>query len=135
LNHKAGADAKEPFNVVEVAEDDRNKEISGQYEIEGWTSFTFPGRGNRYSSLKWHHYHFTGVDYDARTGKKSIFKIQGDGKDWAEEVDGEQGNYDYLMFSDIDHAHPDVDKDIKAWGLVNEFILVRIITLYLHLLL
>lgn len=25
-------------------------------------------------------------------------QIQGDGKDWADDVDGENGSYDYLMF-------------------------------------
>ncbi|GAA5919373.1 hypothetical protein JCM6882_004541, partial [Rhodosporidiobolus microsporus] len=29
LNHKAGADYTEPFHATEVAEDDRNKEVSG----------------------------------------------------------------------------------------------------------
>lgn len=32
-----------------------------QYEIEGWTGFDFPGRGDTYSKMKWHHYHFTGA--------------------------------------------------------------------------
>ncbi|KAI5481134.1 alpha-amylase, glycoside hydrolase family 13 protein [Pseudohyphozyma bogoriensis] len=116
LNHKAGADKTEKFHVTEVDENDRTKEISGVYEIEGWTGFDFPGRGEKYSKLKWHHYHFTGVDWDAKNEKKSIFKIQGEGKDWAKRVDGENANYDYLMFADIDHSHPEVLKDILDWG-------------------
>ncbi|KAL7415245.1 glycoside hydrolase superfamily [Mrakia frigida] len=116
LNHKAGADTTETFAATEVDNDDRNKEISGMYDIDGWTGFTFPGRGDKYSSFKWNFNCFTGVDYDAKTEKTSIFKIHGDGKTWAKAVDGENGNYDYLMFADIDHDHPEVEADLNNWG-------------------
>lgn len=130
LNHKAGADFAEKFHAIEVDPEDRNKDLTepvcfrslfspsrdcradrlfrSQYEIEGWTGFNFPGRKGVHSKMDWHHYHFTGVDWDNKNGKKAIFKIQGDGKDWAEDVDGEKGSFDYLMFSDIDHDHPEV---------------------------
>ena len=36
------------------------------------------------------------MDYDAATGKKAIFKIEGVGKDWAIHVDTEHKNYDFL---------------------------------------
>nr|AFX74688.1 alpha amylase [Glaciozyma antarctica] len=116
LNHKAGADFKEPFMATEVADEDRNKEVSDLYEIEGWTGFDFPGRGETYSKMKWHHFHFTGVDWDARAEKKAIFKIQGEGKSWAQAVDKEKGSFDYLMFADIDHSHPEVEEDTNNWG-------------------
>lgn len=38
----------------------------GMYDIDGWTGFTFPGRGDKYSSFKWNFNCFTGVDYDAK---------------------------------------------------------------------
>lgn len=66
--------------------------------------------------MKWNYNHFTGVDYDDASKTSAIYKIQGDGKDWAEDVDGESGNYDYLMFADIDHDHPEVADDLKKWG-------------------
>lgn len=69
MNHKAGADYTEKFMVKEVDQQNRDKEITDAYEIEGWTGFNFPGRGNKYSDFKWHWYHFTGTDYDARTEK------------------------------------------------------------------
>lgn len=53
LNHKAGADKKERCRVVEVDNDDRNKEISEAYEIEAWLGFDFPGRGDKYSKQKY----------------------------------------------------------------------------------
>lgn len=121
LNHKAGADFAEKFHAIEVDNEDRNKEVSGLYEIEGWTGFNFPGRKGedgklKYSEQEYHHYHFTGVDFDNKTGKNAIFKIQGENKDWADDVDGEKGSFDYLMFADLDHSHPDVAKDTINWG-------------------
>lgn len=44
MNHKAGADYKETFMVKEVDHQNRDKEITDSYEIEGWTGFDFPGR-------------------------------------------------------------------------------------------
>lgn len=118
LNHKAGADKKERFVAVQVAEDDRNKEISEPQEIEGWTKFDFPGRGDEYSDFKWRWYHFTGVDYDDASGETGVFRIKGDGKDWADddEVADEFGNFDYLMYADIDFDHPEVREEIKRWA-------------------
>ena len=83
LNHKAAADHTETFKVVEVAPEDRTKVISQPFEIEGWTNFTFEGRHRAYNDFEWHWYHFTGTDYDVKTGKTGIFLIQGDNKGWA----------------------------------------------------
>jgi alpha-amylase len=46
--------------------------------------------------MKYNFNHFTGVDFDNKTGKKSIFRIEGENKYWAEAVDSENKNYDYL---------------------------------------
>ncbi|SDO82530.1 alpha-amylase [Streptococcus equinus] len=118
LNHKAAADHTETFNVVEVAPDDRTKVISQPFEIEGWTNFTFDGRNHTYNDFEWHWYHFTGTDYDVKTGKSGIFQIQGDNKGWANQdlVDGENGNYDYLMYADLDFKHPEVIQNIYDWA-------------------
>ncbi|KPV71753.1 glycoside hydrolase family 13 protein [Rhodotorula graminis WP1] len=121
LNHKMGADRAEKFHATKVDEHDRNKEISDLYEIEGWTGFDFDARmkterGRKLSEMKWSHIHFTGVDYDNKTQENGIFKIQGEGKTWAKAVDKEEGNYDYLMGSDIDHSHPAVREDLINWG-------------------
>ncbi|VBB78241.1 Putative Glycoside Hydrolase Family 13 [Podospora comata] len=127
LNHKMGADHKERCPVVEVDENDRTRVVSGKYEIDAWVGFEFPGRKEQYSRMKWHWYHFTGVDFNAENGKKAIYKIAGEqGEGWASEWDGdvddEKGNYDFLMGSDINHEHPEVREDIMRWGswLANE---------------
>jgi alpha-amylase len=116
LNHKAGADRTEKCRVVEVDPDDRTKEISDAYEIEGWLGFDFPGRGEQYSKLKYHWEHFSGTDYNQANEKKAIYKILGDNKGWSQNVDSESGNADYMMFADIDYSHPEVQEDVKQWG-------------------
>lgn len=40
----------------------------------------------------------------------------GDGKSWSEGVDEENGNYDYLMFANLDFDHPEVVKEMEKWG-------------------
>lgn len=116
MNHKAAADYTEKFMAREVNPEQREEAETEPYEIEGWTGFDFPGRGNKYSDFKWHWYHFSGVDCDAATGKTGIFQIVSEGKDWSQGVDNENGNYDFLMFADIDLDHPDVIQELKNWG-------------------
>ena len=118
LNHKAAADYKERFTVVEVDPNDRNVEISEPFEIEAWMHFAFPGRKKAYNDFEWHWYHFTGTDYDAKNNKSGIFLIQGDNKGWADDelVDNENGNYDYLLYADIDFKHPEVIQNLYDWA-------------------
>ncbi|KIW04820.1 uncharacterized protein PV09_04004 [Verruconis gallopava] len=116
LNHKAGADNKEKCLAVEVDENDRTKEVGEPYEIEAWLGFDFPGRGKKYSELKWHWYHFSGTDWNAATEKKAVYKIVGENKRWSESVGKENGNADYMMFADIDYHHDEVIADVKNWG-------------------
>lgn len=48
----------------------------------------------------------------------AIYKIIGDNdkKEWCQSVDTELGNYDYLMFANLDYSHPEVCEDMKRWG-------------------
>ncbi|KIV92736.1 hypothetical protein PV10_04007 [Exophiala mesophila] len=116
LNHKAGADNKEKCRVIEVNQDDRTKEIGEPFEIEAWLGFDFPGRGDQYSSQKYHWEHFSGTDYDAGNDKTGIYRILGDHKYWSSSVGDESGNADFLMFADIDYSHPEVINDVIHWG-------------------
>ena len=117
LNHTAAADKLETFEVVEVDPEDRTKEISKPFEIEGWTHFTFDGRQKAYNDFEWHWYHFNGTDFDAKRNKSGIYLIQGDNKGWAENdlVDNENGNFDYLMYANLDYKHPEVIENIYSW--------------------
>ncbi|WP_409276039.1 alpha-amylase [Neobacillus sp. SCS-31] len=116
MNHKAGADETETFQVVQVDEMDRTKVISDPFEIEGWTKFNFAGRGDAYSSFKWNYHHFNGTDYDVKTEKTGVFQILGEHKSWSDHVDDEFGNYDYLMFANYDYDHPEVREEMIRWG-------------------
>ena len=118
LNHKAAADKLETFEVVEVDPEDRTQEISEPFEIEGWTHFTFDGRNKAYNDFEWHWYHFNGTDFDAKRNKSGIYLIQGDNKGWADNdlVDNENGNFDYLMYANLDYKHPEVIENIYEWA-------------------
>ncbi|KAG8897786.1 hypothetical protein FRB99_007921 [Tulasnella sp. 403] len=117
LNHKLGADRTERFQAVEVDPNNRLVDLGPPQEIEGWTAFDFPGRGDKYSTLKWTQEHFTGLDWDQITKKNGIYKIVGRGhKGWSKNVDNEFGNYDYLLGIDIDFRHEAVRQDFLAWS-------------------
>ncbi|KAK3377223.1 glycoside hydrolase family 13 protein [Lasiosphaeria ovina] len=121
LNHKAAADFSESALATRIDPEDRTRPLpppaggaDEPYEIEAWTGYTFPGRGDTYSPLKWRKEHFTGIDYDSKRGEKGVWRFAG--KQWAPDVDEELGNYDYLMFADIDHRHPAVRRDLFHWA-------------------
>ncbi|KAJ9264736.1 CAZyme family GH13 [Paecilomyces variotii] len=116
LNHKAAADYTEKFEAVKVDPQERNIEISKPERIEGWVGYDFPGRGEKYSSMKYHWYHFSGIDYNAIDNKNAIYKIAGPGKNWSQDVSKENGNYDYLMFANLDYSNQDVRQDVMRWG-------------------
>lgn len=83
LNHKANGDHKERFFVIKMNSENRQEALTEPYEIEGWTGFDFPGRNGCYNDFKWHWYHFTGLDYDAKNNETGIYMITGDNKGWA----------------------------------------------------
>ena len=117
LSHKAGADRQEHCFGVEVEEEDRNKWIGEGKEIDAWLGFDFAGRNGEYSkhTYGWEHFNGTGI-YDDETKKEAIYKILGPSKDWAQDVDMSKGNFDFLMFANLDYSNNDVRKDVKYWG-------------------
>ena len=114
LNHKMGADETELVLAVQDDAQDRNVSLTEALPIKVWTKYTFPGRGNVHSDFKWNWTHFHGIDWDENTGTAAIYKFYG--KHWDEDVDKENGNYDYLMGADIDLNNYDVIKELKSWG-------------------
>ncbi len=114
LNHKMGADETEEVLAVQDDATDRNISLTEAKPIKVWTKYTFPGRNNTYSDFKWNWTHFHGVDWDENTGTAAIYKFYG--KHWDENVDKENGNFDYLMGADIDLNNYDVIKELKNWG-------------------
>lgn len=113
MNHKAGADSCEDAIAYKVGWNNRLQTVSGALKIKSWTVFKFPGRNGKYSSFKWDKSCFDGVDYDQRSGSNAIYRFRG--KSW-DRTDTENGNYDYLMYTDIDLNSPKVRNELKNWG-------------------
>ena len=117
LNHKAGGDETEKIKVVKVDPENRNKVISAPFEIEAFTKFTFPGRQKKYSDFEWDYRCFTGIDYAADLNETGIFRIfNGFDESWQDMVSDEKGNYDYLIFDDIEFRNPAVKEELQRWG-------------------
>ncbi len=115
FNHKGGADASERTVGTPVNPDNRNIDVGGPQEIETWTVFNFPGRAGQYSTMEWHWWHFDAVDYDAITGSVgTIYRLQD--KQFDTPVALEFGNYDYLLFADIDMSSDEARADLLNWG-------------------
>jgi alpha-amylase len=117
LNHKAGGDEIEKIKVVKVDFENRNSVISEPFEIDAFTKFNFPGRNKKYSEFIWDFMCFTGVDYAHNLNENGIYRIlhsYGDG--WQEVIDNEKGNYDYLMYDDIDFRNDHVRAELDYWG-------------------
>lgn len=117
LNHKGGADETEKITVVKVNPENRLEVLSEPFEIEAYTKFTFPGRNKKYSDFIWDFMCFTGVDYDKGNNETGIYSIIHEwGDDWEEVIDEEKGNYDYLMFNDVEFRNPAVREELVKWG-------------------
>ena len=121
FNHKMAADFEEDFDAIPYDPHNRNQPLGGARQIRAWTGFDFRGtngtggRGDQYSSMKWHWYHFDSVDYNsADPDFKAVWKMAD--KSFETKVDLERGNYDYLMGSDLDINHPEVKGELKYWG-------------------
>ena len=114
LNHKMGADETEQITAEEFNACNRNQMIGDKKVILGWTKFTFPGRKGKYSKFTWNWNHFDGIDWDQEACKSAIYKFVG--KNFDTDVDDENGNYDYLMGSDVDFDNPEVSQELYRWG-------------------
>lgn len=117
FNHKAGADELEEVQVRKVNPNDRNEFISETIKIQAWTKFTFSGRNGKYSEFIWDHHCFSGVDFAQDHDETAIYAIQNEyGEGWEQVPSNELGNYDYLMFNDIDFRNKAVVEELKRWG-------------------
>lgn len=140
LNHRAGGQEEDYFwQAVRVDPNNRSQERweegfeSGLIEVKAYTKFTFPVRGNQYSSFKWDVRHFDSVDSTVEirqhgatfkeAGGKYIYRfIYNEAgydpqlKNFEKWVSLEKGNYDYLTATDFDYGRFDVREEMKYWG-------------------
>ncbi len=114
LNHMMGGDQSEIVRATEVDPYDRNRPLGEPHEITTWTRYTFPGRGTTYSDFTWDASCFRGVDWDQSTQRSALFLFEG--KQWASQVSQENGNYDYLMGTDVDTQDLRVAAELDRWG-------------------
>jgi alpha-amylase len=114
FDHFMGADEEENVSAIKYSPENRNERVSGEEEITAWTKFTFPGRKQIYNDYIWTWRNFSGIDFDDRRKDHGIFNF--DGKGWKEEVDQENGNYDYLMGCNLDMAYPETVEQLNKWG-------------------
>ena len=115
FNHKMAADFEEEFDAIPYDPRDRHRPLGDRRKIKAWTGFDFPGRGDKYSTMKWRWYHFDSVDYNSyEPDFKAVWKMAD--KSFETKVDLEKGNFDYLMGSDLDMNHPEVKGELKYWG-------------------
>jgi alpha-amylase len=115
FNHKNGGDAEEEIQAYPVAGDNRSYGIGGIETIKSYTAYYFPGRGDKYSSLKWHWWHFDGVNHNMfKPGDGTIYCFKD--KRFDSFVDLQLGNYDFLMGCDLDIDNSEVRNDLKLWG-------------------
>lgn len=117
FNHKAGGDELEKVPVRTVNPDNREEFTSEPFEIEAWTKFTFPNRKGQYSEFIWDKDCFSGIDWAEDLKETGIYSIQNPyGEGWEEVPSTELGNYDYLMYNDIEFRNPAVRDELKRWG-------------------
>ena len=114
LNHRMGGDEIEEVTAVTDSPENRCEQIGEEQKIRTWSRFTFPGRNGKYSKFIWDHRHFTGTDWNEDTKEcGKVYRFSG--KQWAEQIDPERGNYDYLMGMDVDMSDPEVISEPQKW--------------------
>ncbi len=116
LNHRIGADDCETIKATEIEGTNRYRSLSaeGSKDVTVWTKFNFDARNGKYSDFKWNWTHFDGTDWDDITKRNKLLRFSG--KTWDDDVDSENGNYDYLMGADLDMSHPEVLAEMNHWG-------------------
>jgi len=115
FNHKIGGDLEEDFEAVPLDDNNRHHALGAPRPVRSWTGFTFPGRGSAYSTMQWGWQHFDSVDYNSlEPGTRAVWQVKD--KPLEGNVDGERGNYDFLMGCDLDLDHPEVRQELKHWG-------------------
>ncbi|PRX08981.1 UNVERIFIED_ORG: alpha-amylase [Martelella mediterranea] len=118
FNHKIGADEKEQVKVRRADPKDRTKIEDEAFGALAYTRFTFPGRQGQYSEFIWTQKCFSGVDHIEEPDEKGVFRLVNEygAGEWNDEVDDENGNYDYLIGANVELRNRAVSEELKYWG-------------------
>lgn len=114
FNHRMGSDATETIQAASMNWQNRNEALGQPHTVQVWTRYTFPQRQGKYSAFTWDWQDFTGTDFDQATGDTGL--LQFEGKRWNDHVSREQGNFDFIMGSDVDFTVPEVVQELYSWG-------------------
>lgn len=115
FNHRNGGDETEEVVATPVAWDNRNQPIGEPRKIKIYSHYFFPGRGDRYSNMKWHWYHFDAVNHNADDRNDfQIYRLKD--VQFETDVDPRFGNYDFLMACDLDMSNQEVRDELNYWG-------------------
>ncbi|HEX6244501.1 MAG TPA: alpha-amylase, partial [Polyangiales bacterium] len=115
FNQRTGGDEAEAAEARIVSHEDRNQVLSEPVQIKAWTRFTFPGRGDKHSSMKWSREHFVATDCNADAPDERKIYLFSD-KTFSGDVSFELGNFDFLMGCDVDTYHPQVFEELLHFG-------------------
>jgi alpha-amylase len=115
FNQRSGGDETEEVDAKIVSREDRNTELTPPIRIKAWTRFTFPGRGEKYSPMKWQREHFLATDCNADAPNERKIYLFAD-KTFSGDVSYERGNFDFLMGCDVDTYHPEVFNELLHFG-------------------
>ncbi len=114
FNHKDGGDETERVRATAYSPDDRLNPLGGPQEIEIYSRFNFPGRGDKYSSMKWSSQHFDAVNHNMLAPGNAIYLLEG--RKFDNFVSLEKGNYAFLLGCDIDFDNEQVRGELNYWG-------------------
>ena len=115
LSHKIGGDFEEEFEATPIDPEDRTKALGDPRPIKSWTHFEFAGRGEKYSTLEWHWWHFNALDHNGFEPDENVIWLI-EGKRFQDDVDLDKGNADYLLGNNVDINSEDVRKELFHWG-------------------
>lgn len=115
FKHKNAADDPEFVEAIPVAWNNRNVDMGHTRTIQIYSHFKFPGRQDKYSSLKWRWWHFDAVNHNASNwNDQTIYRLKD--KTFETQVDPRHGNYDFLMACDLDTSNEEVRQELYHWG-------------------
>lgn len=115
FNHKDGGDETERVMATPFHTDNRLQPIGPLQEIEIYSRFNFPGRGDTYSSMKWNSWQFDAVNHNMLNPRNDIVYLL-EGRSFDQFVDLEKGSYDFLLGCDLDMDNEQSRGELMYWG-------------------
>lgn len=118
FGNKSGGDDEEEFEAIPLNRNDFSCAEGDDRRIKSRTKFDFHGRGNNYSSMKWHWWHFNLTYFDSyKSWVEQAYLVAEKHLDYF--VDPRRAsNYDYAHMMDchLDFESEEVCNELMHWG-------------------